>query len=72
MTNFSHSHALKTLYSVFICGSTRRRTLAKSFESRMTVFSGVVLCITSVSLMIGYSSRRQLHPARKELYESLT
>ncbi|EFO25222.1 UNC-46 protein [Loa loa] len=58
--------------NLFICGSTRRRTLAKSFESRMTIFSGIVLCITSVSLMVGYSFHRQSHPTRKKLYESLT
>ncbi|KAM3716961.1 Cilia- and flagella-associated protein [Dirofilaria immitis] len=58
--------------SLFICGSTRRRTLAKSFESRMTIFSGIVLCITSVSLMVGYTFRRQSHPNRKKLYELLT
>uniref|UniRef100_A0AAF5RVF7 Uncharacterized protein n=1 Tax=Wuchereria bancrofti TaxID=6293 RepID=A0AAF5RVF7_WUCBA len=58
--------------NLFICGSTRRRTLAKSFESRMTIFSGIVLCITSISLMVGYSFRRQSHPTRKKLYESLT
>ncbi|VDN82333.1 unnamed protein product [Brugia pahangi] len=58
--------------NLFICGSTRRRTLAKSFESRMTIFSGIVLCITSISLIVGYSFRRQSHPTRKKLYESLT
>ncbi|KAL3985552.1 putative integral membrane protein [Acanthocheilonema viteae] len=58
--------------NLFICGNTRRRTLAKSFESRMTIFSGIVLCIISVSLMVGYTFRRQSHPIRKKLYGSLT
>ncbi|VDK74399.1 unnamed protein product [Litomosoides sigmodontis] len=56
--------------NLFICGSTRRRTLAKSFENRMTVFSGIVLCITALSLIVGYTFRRQSHPIRKKLYES--
>uniref|UniRef100_A0A915PG41 Uncharacterized protein n=1 Tax=Setaria digitata TaxID=48799 RepID=A0A915PG41_9BILA len=58
--------------SLFICERTRRRTLAESFESRMTIFSGVVLCVTSVSLMVGYTFRRQSHPTRRKLYESFS
>uniref|UniRef100_A0A0R3RRN3 Recep_L_domain domain-containing protein n=1 Tax=Elaeophora elaphi TaxID=1147741 RepID=A0A0R3RRN3_9BILA len=58
--------------NLFICGSTRRRTLAKSFENRMTIFSGIVLCITSVALMVGYTFRRQSHPIRKKFYDSLS
>uniref|UniRef100_A0A8R1XZG8 Uncharacterized protein n=1 Tax=Onchocerca volvulus TaxID=6282 RepID=A0A8R1XZG8_ONCVO len=58
--------------TLFICGSTRRRTLAKSFENRMTILSGIVLCITSISMMVGYTFRRQSHPNRKKLYETLT
>ncbi|CAG9536091.1 unnamed protein product [Cercopithifilaria johnstoni] len=65
-------HVIGKHPNLFICDSTRRRTLAKSFESRMTIFSGIVLCITSVSLMVGYTFRRQSHPIRKKLYESLT
>ena len=45
---------------VYICDRTRRRTLRDSFQSRMTIFSGIVLGICSVSVLIGHSMRRHL------------
>ncbi|VDN05778.1 unnamed protein product [Thelazia callipaeda] len=58
-------------YPIYICERTRRRTLAESFENRMTLFSGIVLCVSSVSMMVGYTFRRQSHPTRKKFYRSL-
>lgn len=57
--------------SLHICERTRRRTLAESFQNRMTIISGIALCATSVSMIVGYSFQRQLHPTRRQFYESL-
>ncbi|KAI6186618.1 hypothetical protein M3Y98_00152200 [Aphelenchoides besseyi] len=57
---------------VYVCERTRRRTLAESFDSRMTVFSGVVLGISSVGTLVGYSLRRQLKPSRREIYNFIS
>lgn len=65
-------------FSVFICERTRRRTLRESFRSRMTIFSGILLGLGSVGMIIGYSAWKQM-PAQqrregegqKEQYASL-
>lgn len=57
---------------VYLCERTRRRTLAESFQSKMTVFSGVVLGISSVSTLVGYSLRRQFLPSRQQFYANLS
>ncbi|TKR87732.1 hypothetical protein L596_012085 [Steinernema carpocapsae] len=56
--------------NIFVCERTRRRTLSESFQNRMTIFSGVVLGISSVSVLTGYSLRRQLMPERFRQYEA--
>ncbi|RCN38979.1 hypothetical protein ANCCAN_15110 [Ancylostoma caninum] len=55
----------------YLCERTRKRTLAESFEHKATVFSGVVLGLTSVSAMIGHAIRRHFIPERKQMYENL-
>ncbi|KAI6189885.1 hypothetical protein M3Y97_00056600 [Aphelenchoides bicaudatus] len=57
--------------NVYVCERTRRRTLSESFQSQMTVFSGVVLGLSSVGTLIGYSVHRQLKPARREIYNNI-
>ncbi|KAI6213579.1 hypothetical protein M3Y94_00166600 [Aphelenchoides besseyi] len=61
-----------TGFGIYVCERTRRRTLAESFDSRMTVFSGVVLGISSVGTLVGYSLRRQLKPSRREIYNFIS
>ncbi|KIH43940.1 hypothetical protein ANCDUO_26047 [Ancylostoma duodenale] len=56
---------------IYLCERTRKRTLAESFEHKATVFSGVVLGLTSVSAMIGHAIRRHFIPERKQMYENL-
>jgi hypothetical protein len=56
--------------NVYVCERTRRRTLAESFQSKMTIFSGVVLGFSSVVTLVGYSLRRQLLPSRQQFYTS--
>uniref|UniRef100_A0A0M3HXJ1 Fn3_like domain-containing protein n=1 Tax=Ascaris lumbricoides TaxID=6252 RepID=A0A0M3HXJ1_ASCLU len=58
--------------NIYVCERTRRRTLAESFQNKMTIASGVVLGIASVSMLVGYSVRRQLNPSRQQLYQSLS
>uniref|UniRef100_A0A914SBN8 Uncharacterized protein n=1 Tax=Parascaris equorum TaxID=6256 RepID=A0A914SBN8_PAREQ len=58
--------------NIYVCERTRRRTLAESFQNKMTIASGVVLGIASVSMLAGYSVRRQLNPSRQQLYQSLS
>ncbi|VDL78295.1 unnamed protein product [Nippostrongylus brasiliensis] len=55
----------------YICERTRKRTLAESFENKATVFSGIVLGLTSVSAIIGHAVRRHFIPERKQMYENL-
>lgn len=55
----------------YLCERTRKRTLAESFENKATVFSGVVLGLTSVSAIIGHAVRRHFIPERKQMYENL-
>ncbi|EYC37833.1 hypothetical protein Y032_0763g2146 [Ancylostoma ceylanicum] len=55
----------------YLCERTRKRTLTESFEHKATVFSGVVLGLTSVSAMIGHAIRRHFIPERKQMYENL-
>uniref|UniRef100_A0A183CAT8 C2H2-type domain-containing protein n=1 Tax=Globodera pallida TaxID=36090 RepID=A0A183CAT8_GLOPA len=64
--------------NVFVCERTRRRTLRESFRSKMTVFSGILLGIGSVGMIIGYSFWKQMpaqndEPAgdRRREYENL-
>uniref|UniRef100_A0A914C1Z8 Uncharacterized protein n=1 Tax=Acrobeloides nanus TaxID=290746 RepID=A0A914C1Z8_9BILA len=57
--------------NVYVCERTRRRTLAESFQSRMTIFSGVVLGTSSVGAMVAYSLRRHFLPSRQQFYNSL-
>ncbi|VDM50082.1 unnamed protein product [Toxocara canis] len=58
--------------NIYVCERTRRRTLAESFQNKMTILSGVILGISSVSMLAGYSVRRQLHPSRQQLYQTLS
>ncbi|KAE9551066.1 hypothetical protein FO519_005733 [Halicephalobus sp. NKZ332] len=57
--------------NVYLCERTRSRTLSESFQSRMTIISGVILGLASVGTLVGYSLRRLLLPARQEIYNSL-
>ncbi|KAL3097034.1 hypothetical protein niasHS_002750 [Heterodera schachtii] len=69
--------------NVFICERTRRRTLRESFRSKMTIFSGILLGIGSVGMIVGYSFWKQMPTAeekgkamaaderRRECYENL-
>uniref|UniRef100_A0A0N5APB7 Uncharacterized protein n=1 Tax=Syphacia muris TaxID=451379 RepID=A0A0N5APB7_9BILA len=63
--NIANKHA-----NLYICERTKRRTLTESFNNRMTIFSGLVLGISSVGMLVGYSFKRQLHPSRQHLYQS--
>lgn len=56
---------------VYVCERTRRRTLSESFQSQMTVFSGVVLGLSSIGTLIGYSVHRQLNPERRETMKTI-
>ncbi|XGW06652.1 hypothetical protein V3C99_016742 [Haemonchus contortus] len=55
----------------YLCERTRKRTLAESFENKATIFSGIVLGLTSVSAIIGHAVRRHFIPERKQMYENL-
>ncbi|VDD95852.1 unnamed protein product [Enterobius vermicularis] len=44
--NVQNRHA-----NLYVCERTKRRTLTESFNNRMTVFSGIVLGISSVSML---------------------
>uniref|UniRef100_A0A7E4VT93 Uncharacterized protein n=1 Tax=Panagrellus redivivus TaxID=6233 RepID=A0A7E4VT93_PANRE len=57
--------------NAYLCERTRRRTLSESFQSKMTIFSGVVLGISSVLTLIGHSLRRFFLPERRQMYNSL-
>ncbi|KAK0412268.1 hypothetical protein QR680_006122 [Steinernema hermaphroditum] len=59
-----------TVSNIFVCERTRRRTLSEAFQNKMTIFSGVVLGLSSVSVLTGYSLRRQLMPERFRQYEA--
>lgn len=48
------------ILSVYTCERTRRQTLRESFQSRVTIFASVLLGISSVSVLAGYSVWRQL------------
>uniref|UniRef100_A0AC34GNQ6 Uncharacterized protein n=1 Tax=Panagrolaimus sp. ES5 TaxID=591445 RepID=A0AC34GNQ6_9BILA len=57
--------------NIYLCDRTRSRTLSESFQSQMTIVSGIVLGISSVGTLIGYSLRRLFLPARQQIYNSL-
>lgn len=57
--------------AVYVCERTRRRTLSQSFQSHVTIFSGVVLGLSSVGTLAGYSLWRQLLPSRRVLYNDM-
>ena len=49
-------HSVKSvILSVYTCERTRRQTLRESFQSRVTIFASVLLGISSVSVLAGYS-----------------
>uniref|UniRef100_A0A914YCY7 Uncharacterized protein n=1 Tax=Panagrolaimus superbus TaxID=310955 RepID=A0A914YCY7_9BILA len=57
--------------NIYLCDRTRSRTLSESFQSQMTIVSGIVLGLSSVGTLIGYSLRRLFLPARQQIYNSL-
>ncbi|CAD5224102.1 unnamed protein product [Bursaphelenchus okinawaensis] len=57
--------------NIYLCERTRKRTLSESFQNSMTVFSGVVLGLSSVGTLSGYSVWRQLLPSRRTLYNDI-
>uniref|UniRef100_A0A0K0FKI4 Uncharacterized protein n=1 Tax=Strongyloides venezuelensis TaxID=75913 RepID=A0A0K0FKI4_STRVS len=46
--------------NIFICERTRKKSLSESFQSKMTILSGAVLGISSVSAIIIHSLRRTI------------
>ncbi|CAJ0586063.1 unnamed protein product, partial [Mesorhabditis spiculigera] len=54
--------------NLFICERTRRRSLRESLETKTTVFSGVILALSSIAMIATHSVRRHMMPERKEQY----
>ncbi|CAJ0960862.1 unnamed protein product, partial [Mesorhabditis belari] len=54
--------------NLFICERTRKRSLRESFNTKTTIFSGVVLALSSIAMIVWHSVRRHMMPDRKQEY----